>query len=157
MKTLLLLIFALYYSFLVRADEQPYTMHELFFNCNIIAHVKITNHTDHNYTIRLDDIFYDRGIGLNKRDYIKIKKDFNVETSTEEVSSKQIADRAQGIAFLIKTDKGWYMKEFYMDQGEDKVCYLYLKGSRIAGTVAEIKQQVIAYFNEFRLDEKGHV
>ncbi len=138
---------------IVNAETQPYQIHELFFGSNLIVHVKITNHTDNNYTIRIQEIFRDYEIGIEKGEFIKLKKDFHVITSTEKVSSKTIADRKSGLAFLMKTESGWHMREFYVDQSENNLIRMHINGCEIKGTKSNIKYQVSEYFHEFELDE----
>ncbi|MDG1333943.1 MAG: hypothetical protein P8P74_16520 [Crocinitomicaceae bacterium] len=156
MKTL---IFSLLFSFAsvgAHAEVMPQQMHEILFGNNLIVHVKITNHTDHNYTIRIEEIFRDHQIGIKLGDYIKIKKKFNIQTSSERVSSAMIASRASGVAFLVKTENGWYMRNFMIDNDE-KMCRLYFSGCEIKGSVAQMKTQFEEYFKEFELVKNGEI
>jgi len=154
------LILSLLFFFLVNAhavfgEAIPYKMHELFFESDLISEVKIVSHTDTYYTIRIRSVFRDNGFGLKKDDYIRIKKDFNITSSSEVISSSVITDEPSGIAFLVKTKNGWTMRKFFSSDEDEKTTTLYLAGCQITGSTTDLKTQIVAYFKEFSLDEKG--
>ncbi len=150
LKKLLLVIIILFPA-LGRTCQDPTKMHKLFFESNLIVEAKIVSHTDHYYKIKILDVYRDFQIGIKEGDYIKIKKEMNVETSTDKVHLKQIEDRLTGVAFLAKSEYGWRIREFhFFYKGIATIRFDY-EFCEINGTSSVVKSQIQEYFKEFRI------
>ena len=66
-KYLIIVISIFQFQLLARADEEAYSMDELFLNANLIAHVKITSHTDQDFRVRVIDVLHHHRSGNSSR------------------------------------------------------------------------------------------
>lgn len=156
MKTLLsilpwLLIFSIN---IAKGEVVPVKMHKILFGCSVIAKSKIVSHTDHDYTIQIIDVFHDRQTGIKAGDFIKIKKEMNVEYSSETVGIQPILNKRSGVAFLFKSDKGWSVVKFPFLKENRVTIYFNPEYCHITGTSNEIKIQIKEYFKEFRMEHQ---
>ena len=151
-----ILFMALLFSInIAKCEVVPTKMHRLLFGSALIVKAKIVSHTDHDYKIQIIDIYRDRGIGIQVGNHIKIKKEMNVIRSSETVHREHIETRLTGVAFLVKSDRGWHVAEFSFFQNDNIILRFDYEYCRIKGTSAEIKAQIQEYFQEFKMvDEK---
>ncbi len=153
LKHIILFVFLLSVN-TAKSDVQATKMHRLFFGSSLIVKSKIVSHTDHSYKIQILDVFHDQGIGIRVGDFINIKKEMNVIISSEVVHRANIEQRLTGVAFLVKSEKGWHMIEFpffYNDIVTLRFDYEYCQ---VEGTAAEIKSQIQEYFREFHMEDQ---
>lgn len=151
-----ILLFVLFLSVnTAKSEVQATKMHRLFFGSSLIVKSKIVSHTDHSYKIQILDVFHDRGIGIRVGDFINIKKEMNVITSSETVHRSQIEARLTGVAFLVKSETGWHVMEFPFFRNDIVTLRFDYEYCQVEGTADEIKAQIQEYFREFRLvDQK---
>ena len=137
-----------------KCEVVPTKMHRLLFGSALIVKAKIVSHTDHDYKIQIIEIYRDRGMGIKVGDHIKIKKEMNVISSSETVDRASIEARSTGVAFLVKSERGWHVLKFPFFQKNNVTLRFDYEYCRIHGTSAEIKAQVREYFQEFKLVEE---
>lgn len=157
MNYLLTLLFLTFLSFHGTSEVLPQKMHELFFQSDLIVEVKITHHTEHDYTLKVLDVLNKNTFGIQAGDFIKIKKEMNVVSSSETVRFQNIIDRQSGIAFLHKLEHAWSVHSITFFHDETATIRLYTEGCEVRGTSEELKSQIAEYFEEFSLKENGSV
>lgn len=157
MNYLLTLLFLTFLSFHGTSEVLPQKMHELFFQSDLIVEVKITHHTEHDYTLKVLDVLNKNTFGIQAGDFIKIKKEMNVVSSSETVRFQNIIDRQSGIAFLHKLEHAWSVYSIAFFHDETASIRLYTEGCEVHGTSEELKSQIAEYFEEFSLRENGSV
>ncbi|NOQ72517.1 MAG: hypothetical protein GQ574_10975 [Crocinitomix sp.] len=136
-----------------KAEIDPARMHELFFKCNLIVQARIVSHTDHDYKIKILDIYRDYQIGIKVGDFIKIKKEMNIESSVDRLSLKNIEDRLTGVAFLTKSEHGWSVRKFPFFYDGNVTFRTDYENCKITGNAAEMKTQIREYYKEFRISK----
>ncbi|UTW66186.1 hypothetical protein KFE94_16275 [bacterium SCSIO 12643] len=137
-----------------KSEVQATKMHRLFFGSSLIVKSKIVSHTDHSYKIQILDVFHDRGIGIRVGDFINIKKEMNVITSSETVHRSQIEARLTGVAFLVKSETGWHVMEFPFFRNDIVTLRFDYEYCQVEGTADEIKAQIQEYFREFHMEDR---
>lgn len=156
MRTLrnLLILIMVMFSTIGKADIVPTPMHHLFFKSDLIVKSKIVSHTEHYYKIKILDVYRDHQIGIKVGDYIKIKKEMNVETSVDRVLFGHIENRLTGVAFLRKSEQGWRIRDFpFFYDGKVSIRFDY-EYCEIKGTAIQVKTQIQEYFKEFKISNK---
>lgn len=151
MRIAITLLFYAYLIISVKADTVGYPMQTLLFGSTLIAEAKIVSHTNHNYQIKILDIYNNQKSSCIEGDLITFKKELNVIISDDIVHREDIENRLRGIAFLKKTTNGWRLLQFpFFKNGEATISF-YQEYCRITGKPEEIKTQIGEYFKEFKL------
>jgi hypothetical protein len=145
----IVLITMLLFPFIGKSCRQVTKMQNLLFKSNLIVKSKIVSHTDHYYQIKILDVYRDHQIGIKVGDYIKIKKEMNVESSADRVFLEHIENRLTGVAFLTKSERGWTVRDFPFFYDEKVTLRFDYEYCKINGTSAEVKTQLQEYFKEF--------
>ena len=153
----LLLFVLLANSINVIACREAVNMHDLIFGSDLIVHTKIISHTDNYYSIKVLDIYRDNKIGIKIGDYIRIKRQFNVESSAEIVHRQNIIDKLTGIAYLVKSEQGWHVRAFPFFYNENISLKFDHSDCEVRGKAAKIKKDFQEYFNEFHIDKEGNL
>lgn len=139
------------------ACRKPVKMYERLFYSDLIVKTKIVNHTQSNYTLQIIDIYRDVKTGIKVGDYIKIKKQMNVETSADIVYNETIVNRKTGLAFLTKSEQDWRVNKFSTFTNEKATLRFDNHMCNVTETGENLKAQIKEYFNEFHLDADGKV
>lgn len=153
----LLFFLLIIFPFIGKSEVLPRKMHELFFESDLIAEVKTVNNSDHDYTLKILDVYTDNRFGIKAGDYIKIKKDMNIVSSSEVVHAQSIINRKSGIAFLNKFDNSWSMGSISFFHQKKASIRFHVEGCEIEGSSSELKSQIREYFNEFKQKPDGTI
>ncbi len=152
---LLIIVCSSIYSF---AERGPYEMEELLLETDLIAHVKITSHTDSNFSIRIIDVIHNHHTGIKTGDYLKVLNDFFVVCPVS-VPRIYAEEKREALAFLSYWKGNWYLTQGeigFIDKGKVRIQF-YEEGFEYNASIADWKSELDIYYEHFRLDETGEV
>ncbi|MCG8577231.1 MAG: energy transducer TonB [Flavobacteriales bacterium] len=157
-KFLLIIISSFQFHLAVRADEEAYSMDELFLNSNLIAHVKIISHTDQNFRVRVREVLHHHKSGITEGGYLKIINDFNV-TCPAAFPIELAEQKREALAFLSYHNGNWHLNrgEIAFFKGANVRVALEKEGCHYNGTINNWKEDLSDYFEHFQYNAEGRI
>lgn len=148
----ILLISCLLITIISKAEQAPFGISEVLFNTNLIAHVKITSHTQDNFTVKVINVLHHHRSSIQPGHYIRIKNDFSIVCPAA-FPIKYAVQKREALAFLSYHKGNWYITQneigFFKS---NKVRISFPKqGYYYHGTIAEWKADLTDYFAHFSI------
>lgn len=157
-KYLLLITTCIAIAFNAKSEAMAYPMDELFLNSNIIAHVKITSHTQQYFKVRVLELLYTHRSGIEEGDYLKIINDFSIVCPSA-LPIEYAQQKKEALAFLSFHNGKWYLNKGeigFFTNGKIRIPF-YKEGFYYTGTIPEWKKDLTDYFDHFRYNSEGEL
>ena len=138
------------------ADEAPYPMHDLLLNSQLVAHVRISSHSDNEFRVEVKDILRNYKTGIKQGDYLKVDYDFNL-ICPQAFPVEYAQQHREGLAFLRYTNCAWHLVHgviAFWGKGLSEIT-LYEEGCTFTASLNEWRVNLSEYYQHFSLDEKG--
>ncbi|WP_066756227.1 energy transducer TonB [Crocinitomix algicola] len=140
------------------SEAAPYSMDELLLKSNLIAHVKITSHTENDFKVYIVDVLHHHKSGIKNGDYLTVVNDFNVICPSA-FSIERAEQKSEALAFLMYHNGQWHLNQGeigFFSQGRIEIPF-YEEGCTYNGTIEDWKNDLTDYFNHFSYDKNGRL
>ena len=133
-----------------RAEQAPFGISEVLFNTNLIAHVKITSHTQDNFTVKVIDVLHHYRSSIQPGHYIRIKNDFSIVCPAA-FPIEYAVQKREALAFLSYHKGSWYITHNeigFLNENKARIAFPK-QGHYYNGTIEEWKKDLDTYFAHF--------
>jgi hypothetical protein len=137
------------------ADEAPYPMYDLLLNSQLIAHVKISSHSNKELRVEVKDILRNYRTGIKKGDYLKVDYDFDL-ICPQPFPVEYAQEHKEGLAFLRYTNGTWHLVHgviAFWQNGLAEVNFSE-EGCTFMGDLNQWRSNLNEYYQHFWLDEE---